>query len=173
MDLSDASQEEAARVRALGPSPDDLLNLTMKHALDATAEDKAKARSRRVPMRLVWQRYFESHDAFLKPTDFLAAFPHDHREPMWSRVLSTPEGPRPCYDQLLWASAAILTGLPATVAPVGLTPAGLPVGIQILGPWLEDATPIYVASVLEKACGWLMNSDEFLPMRCLHLSQTT
>ena len=54
----------------------------------------------------------------------------------------------------MWASIAIMTGLPATVAPVGLTPSGLPVGIQILGPWLEDATPIYVAGVLEKSFGF-------------------
>jgi amidase len=126
----------------------------MKHALDGTAEDMAKAKGRRIPARLAWQKYFEDHDAFLMPTDFLTAFPHDHQEPMWSRMLKTPEGPRPYYDQCLWAAIAIVTGLPATVAPVGLTPAGLPVGIQIMGPWLEDATPIFVAGALEQAFGF-------------------
>jgi len=154
MDLDDASPEEKARIRALKPASDDLLGLTMQHALDATADDQAKARARRVPMRLAWQRYFEDHDAFLMPTHFMPAFAHDHREPQWTRTLATPEGPRPYFDQNMWASIAIMTGLPATVAPVGLTPSGLPVGIQILGPWLEDATPIYVAGVLEKAFGF-------------------
>jgi hypothetical protein len=28
------------------------------------------------------------------------------------------------------------------------------VGIQILGPWLEDATPIFVAGALEKTFGF-------------------
>jgi Asp-tRNA(Asn)/Glu-tRNA(Gln) amidotransferase A subunit family amidase len=43
---------------------------------------------------------------------------------------------------------ATLTGLPATTAPVGITRADVPVGIQIMGPYLEDATPIDIA-------GWL------------------
>ena len=50
-------------------------------------------------------------------------------------------------------SIAILTGCPATVAPAGKTPQGLPVGIQILGPYLEDATPIRLAGLLAKEHG--------------------
>jgi amidase len=44
--------------------------------------------------------------------------------------------------------------LPATVAPVSFTPDHFPVGIQILGPWLEDATPIFVAQALEREFGF-------------------
>jgi Asp-tRNA(Asn)/Glu-tRNA(Gln) amidotransferase A subunit family amidase len=33
---------------------------------------------------------------------------------------------------------------------VGFTKNNLPVGIQILGPWLEDATPIFVAEALAR-----------------------
>jgi amidase len=154
MDLDEATEEEKARIRALKPAPDDLLASTMQHALDAPAEEKATARSKRVPMRLAWQQYFADHDAFLMPTDFLPAFPHDHREPQWVRTLATPEGARSYFDQNMWSSFAIMTGLPATVAPVGLTPSGLPVGIQIIGPWLEDATPIFVAGALEQIFGF-------------------
>ncbi len=154
MDLDDASPEEKARVRALKPAPDDLLTLTMRHALDATPAEKATLRNRRVPMRLAWQQYFQDHDAFIMPTHFLPAFPHDHREPQWARTLATPDGPRPYFDQNMWAALPVITGLPATVAPVGHTPKGLPVGIQIMGPWLEDATPIFIAGVLEQAFGF-------------------
>ena len=38
-------------------------------------------------------------------------------------------------------------------APVGLTPGGLPVGLQIVGPYLEDATPIAVAGHLADVIG--------------------
>jgi amidase len=48
---------------------------------------------------------------------------------------------------------ANLTGCPATVAPVGKTDGGLPVGIQILGPYLEDATPIRLAALLAEVAG--------------------
>jgi amidase len=43
--------------------------------------------------------------------------------------------------------------LPATTAPVGLTRSGLPVGIQIVGPHLDDATPIDVAARMADVIG--------------------
>jgi amidase len=46
-----------------------------------------------------------------------------------------------------------VTGLPATIAPIGLTDEGLPVGIQIMGPYLEDATPIDIAGKLADIIG--------------------
>jgi len=107
----------------------------------------------RMAARAVWQDYFRTHDAFLLPTAFVPAFPHDHSQPMEKRTLATPEGPRPYIDLLFWISFAPLTGLPATVAPVGLTRDGLPVGIQILGPYLEDATPIDIAGRLSDVTG--------------------
>jgi amidase len=36
---------------------------------------------------------------------------------------------------------------------VGLTAGGLPVGLQIVGPYLEDATPIAVAGHLADVIG--------------------
>jgi amidase len=69
------------------------------------------------------------------------------------RVLATPRGERPYSDLLFWISFASLAGLPATTAPVGLTPGGLPVGVQIMGPYLEDATPIDLAGRLADVVG--------------------
>jgi amidase len=39
------------------------------------------------------------------------------------------------------------------VAPVGLTSTGLPVGLQIMGPFLEDATTIHLAGALTDEIG--------------------
>ena len=118
------------------------------------------ASNARMAARAVWQKYFRTHDAFLLPTAFVPAFPHDHsraREPIdglyLHRSLSTTEGPRPYDDLFFWISFATLTGLPATTAPIGLTSEGLPVGIQIIGPYLEDATPIDVAMKLAEVIG--------------------
>jgi amidase len=52
-----------------------------------------------------------------------------------------------------WISTASLSGLPATVAPIGLTDEGLPVGIQILAPMWEDATSIEFAALLSDVTG--------------------
>jgi Asp-tRNA(Asn)/Glu-tRNA(Gln) amidotransferase A subunit family amidase len=55
-------------------------------------------------------------------------------------------------DQLAWNSAATLFGLPATAVPIGLS-AGLPVGAQLIGPYLEDRTTLAFAALLEQVCG--------------------
>ena len=49
-----------------------------------------------------------------------------------------------------WASLSLVAYLPATVAPVGFTSGALPVGIQIVGPYLEYLTSIQFAINLEK-----------------------
>jgi amidase len=126
-----------------------------KQALAWTAPHKhfLTADSGRMVARAVWQEYFRTHDAFLLPTAFVPAFPHDHTTDMNNRILTTLKGPRPYRDMLFWISFATLTGLPATTAPVGLTRDGLPVGIQIIGPHLEDATPIDLAGKLADVVG--------------------
>jgi amidase len=47
-----------------------------------------------------------------------------------------------------WAGVVGMALLPATVAPVGHTAGGLPIGIQIVGPYLEDRTTIAFAAHL-------------------------
>jgi amidase len=100
----------------------------------------------------VWQQYFKNHDVFLIPVTFTTAFPHDHR-PFAERTIRTPEGTRPYDDLLFWSSFATFSGLPSTVAPVGLAASGLPVGIQIIGPYLEDATSIDFAAKMADVIG--------------------
>ena len=56
-------------------------------------------------------------------------------------------------DQLAWPGIATLPGLPATAIPIGLSPEGLPVGVQIVGPWLEDRTPLKLAELIEREFG--------------------
>jgi len=68
-------------------------------------------------------------------------------------MIATPTGPRHYDDVLNWIAIATLTGCPATVAPVGRTQSGLPVGIQIMGPFWEDATTIAFAELLGEEIG--------------------
>ena len=103
--------------------------------------------------RALWQQYFKQIDVFLVPCSFTVAIHHDHKEDHSTRSIDTPDGRRP-YTQLLpWMVTASLTGCPATIAPVGRTGAGLPVGIQIMGPFWEDATPIQFADLLGREIG--------------------
>jgi amidase len=108
---------------------------------------------RRLAYRAQWQAFFNQVDVFLSPVAFTAAFPHDHSEPQEQRTIATSAGPRRYMDMLNWIAPATLTGCPATVAPGGRTSQGLPVGIQIMGPYWEDATPITFADLLAKEVG--------------------
>jgi amidase len=102
--------------------------------------------------RAAWTRYFDEVDVFLCPSNFTPAFPHDPRR-FEERTVATPEGERPYDSQAFWVSHASLPGLPAVIAPIGRTPAGLPVGGQILGPLYEDDTALTFAELLAGAIG--------------------
>ncbi|MGA9883541.1 MAG: amidase [Candidatus Acidiferrales bacterium] len=114
---------------------------------------------RRLEYRAQWQSYFNEIDVFLSPVTFTPAFPHDHSEPQSTRKIQTSAGPRNYMEGLNWMGVASLTGCPSTVAPVGRTQptptasAGLPVGIQIMGPYWEDATTIAFADLLAQEFG--------------------
>ncbi len=45
---------------------------------------------------------------------------------------------------------ATVSYLPATVAPIGRTPEGLPLAVQILGPYLGERSTIGFAKLLER-----------------------
>ncbi|MGT2500120.1 amidase family protein [Bradyrhizobium guangxiense] len=52
-----------------------------------------------------------------------------------------------------WADPASTCGLPATAVPIERTPSGLPIGVQIIGPYLEDRTTIALAGLIEREFG--------------------
>jgi amidase len=57
-----------------------------------------------------------------------------------------------------WNTIASLLGFPATVVPIGRSPtSGLPIGAQIVGPYLEDHTPLMFAALLEQYRGGLFH----------------
>jgi amidase len=107
---------------------------------------------RRMAARAAWSRYFDEVDVFLCPASFTPPFPHDPR-PLEARTIATPEGERPYGSLAFWMAHASLPGLPAVAAPVGRTPAGLPVGAQVLGPLFEDDTAITFAGLLGEVTG--------------------
>ena len=61
------------------------------------------------------------------------------------RTMPVDGEPRPATEMLLWCGIVGLAYLPVTVTPVGATTAGLPVGVQVVGPYYEDRTTLDVA----------------------------
>ena len=107
----------------------------------------------RARLRAQWRELFRSFDAVICPIMPTPAYPHDHSPNQESRRINIDGKDYPYTDQLAWPGIATLPGLPATAIPLGLSPQGLPVGVQIVGPWLEDRTPLRLAELIEREFG--------------------
>jgi amidase len=101
----------------------------------------------------IWAEFFERYDVLLAPVAPTVAFPHNHNQPLPSRMLMVNGQERPYLENMAWTLMAVVSGLPATVVPVGLSESGLPVGIQIIGAELEDRTTIDFARGLSDLVG--------------------
>jgi amidase len=112
-----------------------------------------KQNLRRLEYRAQWQKTFDDIDVFISPVAFTTAFKRDLSEPIGKRKIKTSQGPRDYWDLGRWIGPAVLTGCPATVAPIGMAGERTPIGIQIMGPFWEDATPITFAKLLGEQIG--------------------
>jgi amidase len=107
-----------------------------------------------------WRRFFREWDVLLCPVMPTPAFAHDHSD-MNARRISIDGNEVPYGDQTMWNSIATLPGLPATAMPIGLSDEGLPIGMQIIGPYLEDRTTIAFAEFVEREFGGFIAPPAF------------
>jgi amidase len=135
--------------RGLAPDDQRYYAWTMR-ANTASHRDWLAANETRHKMRWRWAEFFREWDLLLCPVASSAAFPHDHAGERHERMITVNGKRVPCVDQLFWAGYGGMAYLPATVAPAGFTPAGLPVGVQIIGPQYGDRTCIEFARLLER-----------------------
>ena len=115
--------------------------------------DWLRLHERRLQLGRLWARFFEKFDVLLCPVTSMPAFSHDWSEPVETRVVSTGQRTQAYLDLLIWPGLPGVAYLPATVVPVGRTPAGLPVGVQVVGPYLGDHTTLTFAREVERLCG--------------------
>jgi amidase len=108
---------------------------------------------RRHEHRRRWAEFFRNHDVLLCPVAFTPAFAHLHEGNLYSRTLRVDGVERAYADLIAWTTFIGYVYLPSTVIPVGVTPDGLPVGIQIVAPYLEDLTALRFAGHLEAILG--------------------
>ncbi len=126
---------------------------TIIEGITSSHKDWTSWSGTRLINRAVWQEYFKVFDAFIMPANFVSAFAHNHDPNMYGRIITTLSGERFYPDAFKWISIATLTGCPATAVPIGRTKENLPVGMQIMGPFLEDATTIDLAAKIEDLIG--------------------
>merc|ERR1711964_558479 len=89
-------------------------------------------------------------DALISPMMAVPAFPHIRGVAKQDQCLDVDNVQRPISDTYFWISLASAAHLPATLAPVGMSRGGLPIGMQIIGPEGHDRRCIALAVMLEQ-----------------------
>jgi amidase len=109
--------------------------------------------ARRLRLKRQWAQFFTRWDVLLCPPAPVAFLPHQDDPNVMSRTLDVDGAPRPYLDFLHWAALAAGCDLPAASAPCGFTAEGMPRGVQIVAPAMEDRTAIAVAAMVQDAFG--------------------
>jgi len=142
------------RAGAARRAPDDMsADAIMVRGVDLTHRTWLGLNEQRAKYRRAWTAFFQEWDVLLCPPIATAALPHMQDGNTWERKM-TVNGRTIAYnDMLFWPGLTCGYHLPASIAPLGFTRAGLPLGVQIVGPIYGDRTTIAVAAMLEQA--WL------------------
>jgi amidase len=122
-------------------------------AITARHREWLAANEHRHQLRARFAAFFQDHDVLLAPVMPTAAFPHDTETDIATRTLMVDGVERSYLDGLGWNGAIGGLLLPVAVPPVGRTPDGLPIGIQVIAPHLHDRTAVAVAGHLEHLLG--------------------
>lgn len=145
---------EQLRTQAAALSADDRsLDAARLRGMVLSHREWVEANNRRELHRHGWRQLFTEFDAVVCPITPTPAFPHNHNGGLENRRIDIDGVEYPYFDQLVWAGAATMPGLPATAIPAGRSPEGLPVGVQLIGPMFEDRTPLRLAELLEQKIG--------------------
>jgi amidase len=127
-----------------------------RYRLRATASDAqiaAAHRARQAHKDALDAFFAEGWDAILMPISPVPPFPHDHAEPVNARTLQVDGTTVSYMDMLTWISLATSLHAPSLAMPAGQTPEGLPVGVQLVGPWHGEDRLFDFAAAVEEACG--------------------
>jgi len=90
-----------------------------------------------------FEKAFERVDLLAAPTTPSVAFRHGDKA-----------DPLAMYMNDVYTIPASMTGLPAVSVPCGFNAAGLPIGLQLIGRTLDEATLLRAAHAYEGATAW-------------------
>ncbi|WP_029003320.1 amidase [Azorhizobium doebereinerae] len=132
------------RPEMLGPN----VRANVEEGLGYALADYAAAAATQTRIYRAYQAFFANHDVLVSPTITLS--PRPWAEPHPAEIDGVPT--RSYFHWLALAYAATLVGHPAISLPLGVDEAGMPFGLQIIGPRGGDALTLAVAQALETAC---------------------
>jgi aspartyl-tRNA(Asn)/glutamyl-tRNA(Gln) amidotransferase subunit A len=139
----------AQYLRQWGERMDPGLVACIEDGLQYSMVEYVEARGQKLAYWDTVRPLFEKFDLLLTPTLSVAAFPVGRLNP--------EHWPQHAWDWIRWASFSYpfnFTGQPAASVPAGFTPAGLPVGLQIVGRRFADLTVLQASAAFEAARPW-------------------
>ena len=110
-------------------------------------KDFIAAEAQAEALRSAFAGYFQKYDVLLCPVNPMTATPHGAQELVvngvtvpWTHVMSA-------------TSPFNLTGLPALSVPYGLSSENLPIGVQLVSSWTDEATILRLGAMIERKGG--------------------
>ncbi|MDZ7728886.1 MAG: amidase family protein [Dehalococcoidia bacterium] len=141
----DVRERQAADLRKRG----DRLGEAMAEGRTMDVPAFSQLLKRREEARELWRGFFRDWDVMLAPMTLDAAFPHQDA-PFMERVLNVDGQEVPYIWNIFYPMLALFAGQPSTAFPAGRNGAGLPLGLQVIGPYLEDRTTLEFAKMVER-----------------------
>ena len=145
-------EEAKATVSSLEPN-DQSPHARWLRGVTMTHQEWLAANERRQQMRYRWHTFFQDWDVLLCPVLAVPAYPHQHSEDRkaWRIAINGIE--HDGADLFFWPGLTTLVGLPSVAAPMGQTPDGLPMGLQIVAPEWHEKRAIRFAHLLADEIG--------------------
>jgi amidase len=159
--------EEARRQRAATwRRAEDEFGRAHLRGLEGSPADYVLWGAQRESYRAAWRAFFRDWDVLLAPAFHTLPYPHIERA--WpvddsdlTLTLTVGGRPVPYMHGLVYPAVSTVAGQPAMAFPVGRSREGLPVGLQAIGPYLEDFTPIRFAALLAGEIGGFRKPDGY------------
>jgi amidase len=163
MAFAHLDEEERAQVVALLHQSSERFAHAQLLGVHATVAQFIGMHERRERSRALFRAFFRDIDVLLAPVTITPAFPQSSDQvPLLTRTLQVNGTTVPYLYLPIYAGVAAYSGLPATTFPWGRTRGGLPIGLQAIGPYLEDRTTISFASLLEREAGGFTPPPDYL-----------
>ncbi len=141
----EARQQNSEALRGSG-----WINEAMANGLTMDAQSYVMMGTKREFYRAAYRELFTEYDVIITPTALDSAFPHNSA-PQYERSLTIDNEEVNYFHNIFFPSLAIFTGQPATAFPAGFDSEGMPLGLQAIGPYLEDRTTLRFAQLLEQS----------------------
>ncbi|MDA1279491.1 MAG: amidase [Chloroflexi bacterium] len=137
--------------------PEDLMPYTLEminHGRTLTGADVAVALRNVQNLQLKMYQLFQEYDLILAPTNAAVAWPHLQPPAEIGSKVNSDEMAGINYGAIPFTMVFNSSFNPASSVPCGFGEGGMPVGLQIIGDYDDDATVLRAGRAFEKARPW-------------------